>query len=143
MSGAGTDRETEFKANEFYWGSERSVNQIAEELDLSKGTLYGLIRPRPSGLTCPECAEELVYANRTAKERHMVACPACGWEGDEVDADANGGDGGVSLPSLDEDEDDVSVPPFQFSSGRQRTLVGGALLGAAVGLAFVFWTRRR
>lgn len=143
MSAAGADREIEFKANELYWGSESSVNQIAEELDLSKGVLYGLIRPRPSGLACPACAEELVYANRTAKERRTVACPSCGWEGDEVDADANGSDGGVTLSALDDDEDSVSVPPIRLSSPLQRTMLGGALLGAAAGLVLVFWTRRR
>lgn len=143
MSAAGTDRETEYKANELYWGSESSVNQIAEELDLSKGVLYGLIRPRPAGLACPECAEEVVHPNRTAKERGTVACPTCGWEGEEMDADANGGDGGVSLPSFEDDDDNVTVPPIRFSSSRQRTALGGALLGAAVGLALVFWARRR
>lgn len=143
MSGGATDRETEFKANELYWSSEWSVNQIAEELELSKGVLYGLIRPRPSGLACPACSEEVVYPNRTAKERHMVACPSCGWEGEELDADANGGDGGVVLPAYVEDEEDVDVPSIQLSSRRQRTILGGALLGAAAGLALVIWARKR
>jgi len=144
MSGAATDREVEFRANELYWGSDSSVNQIAEELELSKGVLYGLIRPRPAGLACPDCSEEVVYPNRTAKERHTVACPACGWEGDEMDADANGGDGAVSLPSFDpEDEDLVAVAPIRLSSPRQRFVLGGALLGAAAGLALVLWARRR
>ena len=144
MSGGAADRETEFKANELYWSSEWSVNQIAEELDLSKGMLYGLIRPRPSGLACPDCSEEVVYPNRTAKERHLVACPSCGWEGGEADADANGGDGGVVLPSFpDEDEDDVAVRPIALSSPKQRAVLGGALLGAAAGLALVLWARRR
>ena len=143
MSGGATDRETEFKANELYWSSEWSVNQIAEELELSKGVLYGLIRPRPSGLACPACSEEVVYPNRTAKERHMVACPSCGWEGEELDADANGGYGGVVLPAYVEDEEDVDVPSIQLSSRRQRTILGGALLGAAAGLALVIWARKR
>lgn len=143
MSAASTDRETEYKANELYWGSELSVNQIAEDLDLSKGVLYGLIRPRPAGLACPECSEEVVHPNRTAKERGALACPSCGWEGDEMDADANGGDGGVSLPSFGDDDDDVSVPSIRLSPSLRRTALGGALLGAAVGLVLVFWARRR
>jgi len=142
VSGAAVDRETERKANDLYWGSQWSVNQIAEELDLSKGTLYGLIRPLPSGLTCPDCSEETVYPNRTAKERTQVACPSCGWEGDEIDADANGGDGTVSLPELSDTEDDV-VPPPTDDSDSKRFLMGGALLGAAAGLALVIWARRR
>jgi hypothetical protein len=42
-----TSEKTLEAANELYWGSEKSVNQIADELDLSKGALYGLIRPLP------------------------------------------------------------------------------------------------
>lgn len=144
MSGAVADRETELKANELYWSSERSVNQIADELDLSKGVLYGLIRPRPAGLACPTCGEELVYPNRTAKERHVVACASCGWEGGELDADANGGEGVVVLPLRgDPNDDDVAISPIELSTHRQRMLAGGILLGAAVGLALVLWARRR
>lgn len=144
MSGAAADRETERKANDLYWGSEWSVNQIAEELDLSKGTLYGLIRPLPAGLTCPVCSEEAVYPNRTAKERSLVACPSCGWEGDEVDADAGSGDGSVTLPDLPDEDDDVPPPPVvPAASNHKRIMVSGALLGAAAGLALVIWARRR
>ena len=142
MSAAAVDRETEGKANDLYWGSQSSVNQIAEDLDLSKGTLYGLIRPLPSGLTCPDCGEEVVYPNRTAKERSVVACPSCGWEGDEMDADANGGDGAVALPDLSDAVDTVAPPPPRGGDPR-RIAVGGALLGAAAGLALVLWARRR
>lgn len=144
MSGAVADRETELRANELYWSSERSVNQIANELNLSKGVLYGLIRPRPAGLACPMCGEEVVYPNRTAKERHVVACASCGWEGEELDADANGGDGGVVLPlGVGPDDDDVVMPPIELSTARQRMLFGGILLGAAAGLALVLWARWR
>lgn len=142
MSAAAVDRETERKANDLYWGSQWSVNQIAEELDLSKGTLYGLIRPLPSGLTCPDCGQEAVFPNRTAKERSLVACPSCGWEGDERDADANGGDGTVTLPDLPDTVDDVAPPPTR-GGNHGRIMLSGALLGAAAGLALVIWTRRR
>jgi len=142
VSAAAVDRETERKANDLYWDSQWSVNRIAEELDLSKGTLYGLIRPLPSGLTCPDCSQEAVYPNRTAKDREMVACPSCGWEGDELDADAGGGDGAVTLPDMPDAVDDVTPPPLSDGDHR-RVIVGGALLGAAAGLALVIWARRR
>lgn len=138
---AGADRETEVRANELYWNSDLSVNQIAEELELSKGMLYGLVRPRPAGLACPECSEELVYANRTAKDRGMLACPRCGWEGDEDDADSHGGDGGVVLPDVPDDVDTTLA--LHTDPGPGRVMLAGALLGAAVGLALVFWNRRR
>lgn len=142
MAATGTDRETEVRANELYWSSDRSVNQIADELDLSKGTLYGMIHPWPAGLSCPACIEELVFPNRTAKEKGLVVCPSCGWEGEEGAVEAAGGDGSVTVP-LD-GQDDVPAPPLSARSNSwSRTLAGGALLGAAAGLALVFWSRRR
>lgn len=140
MAGADQDRETEHRANELYWGSDLSVNQIAEDMDLSKGMLYGLIRPLPSGLSCPACSEETVYPNRTAKERGTLACPACGWEGDEDEADVFG-EGTVTLPDVVEEgeyAEDGEGPDV-----RARIILGGALVGAAAGLALVIWSRRR
>ena len=138
MTGAAADRKAEAKANELYWGSDESVNQIAENLDVSKGMLYGMIRPLPTGLTCPACNEELVYPNRTARDRSRVACAVCGWEGPEADA----GDATVAPPP-GEDEDVEEVPSTPLFDTRTRTIVGGALLGAAAGLALVLWARRR
>ena len=127
-------------ANELYWSSERSVNQIAEQLDLSKGALYGMIRPLPAGLGCPVCGEEVVSANRTARERGALSCAECAWTGDEDETVAVGGEGSVTLPAYP-DEDEIIVPT-PLDRGRARTLAGGALLGAAAGLALVLWTRR-
>jgi len=127
-------------ANELYWSSERSVNQIAEQLDLSKGALYGMIRPLPAGLGCPVCGEEVVSANRTARERGVLSCAECAWTGDKDETVAVGGEGSVTRPAYpDEDEIIVRTP---LDRGRARTLAGGALLGAAAGLALVLWTRR-
>jgi len=135
-------------ANELYWGSERSVNQIAEQLDLSKGALYSMIQALPEGLGCPICGEEVVSANRTARERGVLSCEQCPWKGDEDETVALGAEGAVTLPAYagDDDivpapEDDVTVSP-RLDVGRARTIAGGALLGAAVGLALVLWTRR-
>ena len=144
MSGAAADQETERKANELYWGSSWSVNQIADELDLSKGVLYGIIRPQPSGLGCPTCGEEVVYPNRTAKERRLVACASCGWGGEDLDADSAGGDPAVVLPlGGGPDEDEIVMPPICLSSSRERAVLGGILFGAAAGLALVIWAQRR
>ena len=51
------DQKLADQANELYWRSEQSVNQIAEAMDLSKSGLYALVRPLPAGRTCPECGE--------------------------------------------------------------------------------------
>lgn len=127
-------------ANELYWSSEHSVNQIAEQLDLSKGALYGMIQPLPAGLGCPNCGEEVVSANRTARERGVLSCGQCEWKGDEDVAVALGGESAVTLTVHPEEEE--VVVPTPVDRGRARTLAGGALLGAAVGLALVLWTRR-
>ena len=65
------------QANELYWRSGQSVNQIAEALDLSKSGLYALIRPLPAERPCPECGEGLVFSNRTTEHKGIASCPAC------------------------------------------------------------------
>jgi len=146
------------RANELYWGSDRSVNQIAEELDLSKGALYEMIRPLAAGFGCPLCGAEVVHSNRTAKERQRVDCSSCGWDGTEdeaipIEGRALGPDTGS--PARDSAADDLyaesdfdaPAPPLAFADDPaargQRLIVGGALLGAAVGLALVIWARRK
>lgn len=149
------------RANELYWESDRSVNQIADDLELSKGALYGIIEPEPSGLGCPLCGQEVVYPNRTAKEREMLDCPTCDWDGDPEEAtmhheSAHGSPSertGVELPSSDGDQAPpvgtsprdapARVPPPTAARVPMNTIAGGALLGAAVGLALVLWARKR
>lgn len=164
------------RANELYWGSDRSVNQIADELELSKGALYGIIEPASSGLGCPLCGDEVVYSNRTAKDKGMLDCPTCDWDGtpdETVDTDdvvtpsTNGaqaaardgsaGDGAVPdavVPTTATDVeheggDDTPVdsaerlPPAPYVRPSMRTAAGGALIGAAVGLALVLWARKK
>jgi hypothetical protein len=133
-------------ANTLYWSSNRSVNRIAEELELSKGTLYGLIEPYPAGSDCSDCGGPEVYANRTAKERAIAECLACGHEA-EVQASSDGeaeeateAAGPATTKALGRR---VSTALQLRDDERTRTIVGGALLGAAVGLALVMWSRRR
>ena len=153
------------RANELYWGSDQSVNQIAEDLDLSKGALYEMIRPLPAGVACPLCGVEVVHSNRTARERGRVDCPACGWDGVADDAVGPSTDGEGSppgqqaprAPSIEgvepvddiypDDDYDAPGPLPASEAGRlssvRRLMAGGALLGAAAGLALVIWARRR
>lgn len=149
------------RANELYWESDRSVNQIADDLELSKGALYGIIEPEPSGLGCPLCGDEVVYSNRTAKEREMLDCPTCDWDGNPEEATAYDESAyrspsertGVDIPSSDDDttrpvgtsprDAPARVPPPAASRVPMNTIAGGALLGAAVGLALVLWARKR
>ena len=134
MSGAEADREAYDRANELYWKSDLSVNQIAERLDLSKGALYGLIEPLPVELECPVCSNQVAFTTRTAQERGQLSCPDCGWEGDEDEAESLAGDASVTLPvEADPDAPETAEPPpLPADRGRDRFVLGGALLGAAV-----------
>ena len=58
------DQKLADQANELYWRSDQSVNQIAEAMDLSKSGLYALVRPLAAEGTCPDCGEGLVFTNR-------------------------------------------------------------------------------
>lgn len=144
------------RANDLYWTSDRSVNQIAEELDLSKGALYGILEPEKGGLGCPLCGDEVGYPNRTAKERGSLECPTCAWDGsaDETtsyidsEAAAPNQDARPPLPAdphagaeVQRASDETPPPPLVVP--RLSTIAGGALLGAAAGLALVLWARRR
>jgi len=134
MDSSNHDSQAEQRANELYWGSDGSVNQIAEDLDLSKGALYGLIRPLPTSLACPLCGADAVFPNRTARQRGHLICTACAWEGGEEDAV------GPDPDQRPEEPAPARAPQGPFA---RRALAAGALLGAAAGLALVSWTRRR
>jgi predicted RNA-binding Zn-ribbon protein involved in translation (DUF1610 family) len=136
------------RANELYWDSGGSVNKIAEDLDLSKGALYGILEPQPVGLGCPLCGDEVGWANRTAKDKESLTCPTCDWDGSPDEAGAVA-DTPAPVRTEDDDEDSPHMPaplpppPVTVASPRMSTIASGALIGAAVGLALVLWARRR
>lgn len=134
------------RANRLYWESDVSVNQIAEQLEISKGRLYEVVRPLPSGLPCPRCGEEMVFPNRTAREKGFLSCPACGLEEEETEvqgawSETAGRAGGGALV----------VPPEALERAREgpeegrrtRIVAGTALLGIAAGIALATWLGRR
>ena len=123
MTSSSSGQDSSGRANELYWGSDRSVNELAEDLDLSKGALYGLIRPLDADVDCPECGSGLEYANRTAREKGFVSCSECGFEEEEVLVRAEAGD-----PSVAPTATAGAAPTYPA-----RTLVATALLGAAAG----------
>lgn len=118
------------RANTLYWDSDASVNDIADDLDLSKGSLYGMIEPRGTGLGCPECGTELEYPNRTARDKGYVTCPACGLEEEEEVIRGLAG------------EEIALVTTADGEAGTRRTLWATALLGAAAGILLARWLRR-
>ena len=144
MDAAGRKRDVTQRANELYWGSDESVNQIADRLDLSKSALYGMIGPLLAESTCPICGAQVEYANRTARDRDELTCPACAWEGSEdetvpMDPATNGADASARERRSGSRRSEEAA---RFELDRKRIILGSALLGAAVGLAVFTYIRR-
>jgi len=146
------------EANRLYWESEESVNQIGEALGLSKGVLYGLIAPLPAGLPCPKCGEEMVFPNRTAREKGFLACPECGMEEEESavqaywENEAEADEGPVFGRSRELAQRAGQAVHQAVETGRERVsslsprgriIAGTALLGAAAGLVLGAYLRKR
>jgi hypothetical protein len=119
------------RANELYWGSDLSVNQIAESLELSKSRLYGVIRPQPTGQACPICGFEADYPNRTAKDRAMVICSECGFEGVVAELEPLNGSGPPTTVPVRE------VLRARAPSPKTSAVLGSILLGAAAALYLI------
>lgn len=126
------DQKLANRATDLYWNSGQSVNQIAEAMDLSKSGLYAIVRPLSADRPCPDCGDGLVFPNRTAKQKAIGSCLACGYtggkqaEGPDADAQALTG-GGDSRPR----ERDSDGEGSDLTSGE----VGSDLVPTASGLA--------
>lgn len=125
------------RANDQYWNSDAGVNQLARELDLSKGTLYEILAPQPAGIPCPHGDGELGFANRTARERGFVSCPACGLE----DQKERVLDALVDAPPAETSSDPVATPAPSRSLGSLLAVT--ALAGVGVGLILGGLLRRQ
>ncbi|TVP72943.1 MAG: hypothetical protein EA352_12320 [Gemmatimonadales bacterium] len=135
------------EANRRYWETSESVNGIAEAMELSKGRLYGLLESLPVEATCPECGGVLAFEHRTARDRGVLTCQSCGFEGgaDEVE-------GGTEVrphPAASRQRGAArtsgagSVRPASRGSGPagDGLVVGALLVGVAAGLALGRWLR--
>ena len=157
------------EANRLYWHSELGVNQIAEEMGVSKGALYTLVNPLAAGLSCPRCDSELMFPNRTARDRGFVSCSNCGFEEELSELEASpvparkrkaatkarsgaapgagsdaGSDAGSKAedPSLDGDDQIVDRARTALSRENTRILVGSGLIAIAAGVILTRWLRR-
>ncbi len=146
------------EANQRYWESDESVNHIGEALGLSKGVLYNLLEPLASGLPCPSCGEEMVFPNRTARDKGFLECPECGMEEEEAAVQAyweeEGDEGLLHLPVRTRGMAKRAGEAVQRAVGtgrdrvqaltpRGRIIAGTALLGAAAGLIIGGYLRKR
>lgn len=141
------------RANDLYWRSGASVNQLARELDLSKGALYEVIAPLPAGLACPHGDGEMSYPNRTARERGFVSCAACGFE-DEEERVRSHLEEREHTPSLEPATADPGLPRARMQAEAgirifpptrtlEKLMVVSALAGVAIGLLLGSLLKRR
>ena len=134
------------QANERYWNSDAGVNQLARELELSKGALYEIIAPLPAGVPCPRGDGELAFTNRTARERGFVSCPACGLEDDRERVLARLEEAAHDPTIVDPPgphDPAVADPPAAPTRSLETLLVVTALAGVAAGLILGGLLRRR
>lgn len=125
------------RANDLYWGSDASVNRLADELDLSKGALYDIIRPFPAGIPCPNGDGEMGYANRTARDRGFVTCGTCGLEDEEAHVAEELEEAGFSPRT------DLSTSTGSAVAWPDGRMLGSALVGVALGVVIAGLVRRR
>lgn len=136
------------RVSTLYWNSERSVNSIAEELGLSKGRLYELIRPLAVGGKCPDCHSELVFENRTARDREDSICLGCEGEDfveeplrsaasryQDMGVPEAGPEGHPGRREGAKDRTEEADPiDGRASSGRRSGVLAGFLLGTVTGI---------
>jgi hypothetical protein len=122
------------RVNRMYWESDESVNRIAEQLDLSKGALYGMIAPAPADGACPDCASPLSFGNRTARDRGLAECVTCSLGDEPADR--------VPSRALAAHDPELAAihEPRRWSG---RTVAGSLLLGVVAGVLIVSLLRRR
>ena len=126
------------QANDAYWNSDAGVNRLAKAFDLSKGALYDIIAALPAGLPCPQGDGELVYTNRTARERGFVSCATCGFA-DEASLVRS------RLEEADAASMAAAPPPAAPGTARklEALLVVSVLAGLAAGFLLSGVLRRR
>lgn len=141
------------EANRLYWHSDLGVNQIAEEMGISKGALYTQVNPLAAEIQCPRCDTELVYPNRTARDRGFLSCPNCGFEEELSELEDATPVRKRKSPSktkvrasrsegAEEEDDGEAGDSRTFSRENTRVLVGSGLIALAAGLILTRWLRR-
>lgn len=127
------------EANRLYWETELSVADIAQQLDISRRTLYRLVEPVAVAGECIVCAQALVFENRSARTAAVATCTACGAEAPQQDvaADETGEDDDLADIAQNAAEPVVADPDAAMRVG------GAALAGAAVGALVTLLLVRR
>ena len=143
------------QANDLYWNSSETVDQLAARLGMSRNALYASVKPIPAGGTCPHCGEALVFTNRSSRAAGKATCPGCEAE---VQPEAGAEASAYEAAAPPVVESTVHEVPPPASGGRleqlkeslagvepeRAAIIGGAAaLGAAVGAAAIKVIRRK
>lgn len=137
MGGMNPDAHDVEEANQLYWESGKSVNQIAEDLGLSKGALYEMISPLASEFGCPLCDAPMRYAHRTAHDKGVLTCSGCETQFKDSDPQLE-----PLSPEASAGAPAASKPPAPYAARSttppvrpaNQVLIGTAVLGVGVGL---------
>lgn len=126
------------RINELYWSDSGTVEEIIERLGISRSALYGALEPQPSGLRCADCHAEMLFSNRTARDRGVAVCPECGRESEPGEARAaaaaGAGQGDWRTPGEAEAvRHRVQGAWRRIPPQRAATVLGGAALGVIAG----------
>lgn len=70
------------RVNELYWNSDRTIDDITDDLGISRNALYTSIHPLTAGASCPDCGHDMEFTNRTHRDSGMAVCAECGEEAD-------------------------------------------------------------
>ncbi len=143
------DTQTE-RANLMYWTSAETVDGIAEQLGMSRSSLYSAVRPTEAGAHCPDCGDDLVFPNRTSRTAGRAVCLSCGRTAalDDLAARPPARNGWEDGPA-----EEAGGRPGWLPDGlrdglaavepeRAAMIGGAAVLGAVAGVAAINLLRR-
>jgi hypothetical protein len=159
------------QANDLYWTSSETVDQLASRLGMSRKAVYASVQPTFAGASCQHCGGELVFTNRTNRTTGQANCLACALQvdvgarsatdADSADADlaeagaapttpaemlAKATDGAVKeVPGPDSQSrwEQIKEDLSAVPADRAAKIGGAAALGVALGAAAVKAIKKR
>jgi transcription elongation factor Elf1 len=146
------------QANDLYWNSSDTVDQLATRLGMSRKALYGTVEPIQAGATCTTCGDPLVFTNRTRRSTGTASCTSCGSETrievdqvEPLDAPrspaemiAESANGEVhEVPASQSGWEQIKEDLSHVSPERAAKIGGAAALGVAIGAAAVKAIKKR
>lgn len=139
--------------NRLYWETDEPVTRLAARLEVSRGTFYNHLRPRPAGASCASCGARLLFRTRSNRDAGEAHCGECGGEqrigggssaqaaaptAARASASSRAGDAkpvASRIPRIDDLHPRVD--------GERTQLLMVAVAAAALGVGLLFYSRRR